>query len=609
MPRSRRLRPTQPEQGAFVGVTTGLKTPLPWQTNENPALDRFMLPGSAEWSPNAVKARAAVNIATSGPASDPGMMPGGGGGGGHRGGGGGGGFSFAPTNYSDGSRYNAQGYRPDGRRQILGGQSRDSSGLDDYYAMNAMPAASPEERNAAVDALNAGGQTAGFGGYGTTPEGTMPRKRFAKGGYLPAGEPGIVADAGTELAVPHDGTRPELLPAVPNAPGGYEFTPSKDVTILPSPVVKRLPQLMPVPMPTAPSPVWLGPADLTPRSTGIASPEMRPRRGWASGALPSPLMASGEMAPFQGPQPMNFAATPAAPMPVPTKQGFADALMNAPSPDGRPAGVKPTDWKRFMKSPQGMGFAMDQQQGQQRFGQMMALEDQRYQRARQDKLADMTAEQRAAQMEKDRDADALTAGYDLMLKDYAGKGHLSPDQLAVFGAAKDPKTRAMMGKVLAGMAEMNMTAAAEKAKQEQMLAPPVPLGEVPGTGQIAVRVGNETRMVQKAPTEAQPQLVQLPDGAFAFQKPGSVPDMTAVYEASVGADGKPSFKLRTAPKPESVITDPMSLQAAAVERDPKTGKALGLRKLSDVQNAQPAESAKSPAQQNADDIKRLLGGK
>lgn len=169
-------------------------------------------------------------------------MPGGGGG--HRGGGGGGGqsFEFAPPAFSNGERYSPGGARPDGRHQILGGISRDSGGLDDYYAMRALPDATPEVRNAAVDALNAEGKTAGFGGYGTEKLGT-PVRKYAKGGYLPAGEPGIVADAGTELAVPHDGTQPALLPAVPGAPGGYQFTPSKDVTILPAPVVKQLPQL------------------------------------------------------------------------------------------------------------------------------------------------------------------------------------------------------------------------------------------------------------------------------------------------------------------------------------------------------------------------------
>lgn len=513
----------------------------------------------------------------------PAPMMGGGGGGSRGGGGGGQSFSFAPTNYSNGDRYNAQGYRPDGRRQILGGVSRNSGGLSDLYAMEAMPGASPEERNAAVDALGDGGQVAGFGGYGTAPKGTMP-KQFALG------------------TMPGETTPTREPFSINELPGQQEIMAMPDGTqVIPPPGLKLVQS--PVPMKVLP-----------------AFSEMQPAPGWAAGAIvPPPITTmTGEMAPFQGPQPMNFAATPAAPMPVPTKQGFADALMNAPSPDGRPAGVKPTDWKRFMKSPQGMGFAMDQQQGQQRFGQMMALEDQRYQRARQDKLADMTAEQRAAQMEKDRDADALTAGYDLMLKDYAGKGHLSPDQLAVFGAAKDPKTRAMMGKVLASMAEMNMTAAAEKAKQEQMMAPPVPLGEVPGTGQLAVRVGNETRMVpkQQAPKDLTLRLTKLPTGEYVYQHPetGSpLLDLGVFDEVKAGPEGnmvaRPMLQRRDAPKPEKVITDPTSLQAAAVEVDPRTGRALGLRKLSEVRGTSPAESAKSPAQQNADDIKRLLGGK
>ena len=139
--------------------------------------------------------------------------------------------------------------------------------------------------------------------------------------------------------------------------------------------------------------------------------------------------------------------------------------------------MRERDWNRFTQTPQGIGFLVNQQADQQRFGQAMAMDEARYSRARQDKLSDMTAEQRAAQAEKDREASALTAGYDMMLKDYASKGHLSPDHLAVFAAAKDPKQQAIMGKVLAGLAENNMSAAAEKAKQDAARQPwvvPVP---------------------------------------------------------------------------------------------------------------------------------------
>jgi hypothetical protein len=54
---------------------------------------------------------------------------------GSQGGGGGPTFGFAPTNFRNGSRYNAEGYRADGRRRIEG-FSRKAAGLPDYGGLN-----------------------------------------------------------------------------------------------------------------------------------------------------------------------------------------------------------------------------------------------------------------------------------------------------------------------------------------------------------------------------------------------------------------------------------------------------------------------------------------
>ena len=71
------------------------------------------------------------------PMDAPPQSQGRGGGGGRAGRGGGGGptFGFAPTNFSDGSRYNAEGYRADGRKKIQG-FSADAAGLPDFGGLN-----------------------------------------------------------------------------------------------------------------------------------------------------------------------------------------------------------------------------------------------------------------------------------------------------------------------------------------------------------------------------------------------------------------------------------------------------------------------------------------
>ncbi len=396
------------------------------------------------------------------PAPMPSMPMGGGGHGGGHGGGGGFSGSFAPTNFANGDRFNSDGYRADGRKQIKGFSYKDAGlpdfgGVDQNYAMQDrnVPAFYPGSAEADGTSAPEVVQRARDKGITSTPGGGI--KGFADGGVPEVGKPAIVGERGPEMIVPLSPVavipNHELQPPAGWAAGSImpEATPMKGM----------------IPMPAPASPNWIPGEQLTPRSTGVASPEMKPMLGWAAGAVPeSAPMAMGQMPTFAGPRPMANADAPATPAPLPRFQDVSGALAAMPNTGGRPDGVKPRAWKNFVNSPQGMSFMLNQQSDSQRLNQMTALDDKRYTRARQDKLSDMTAEQQAAQAEKDREASALTAGYDLMLKDYAGKGHLSQDHLAAFNAAKDPKARAMMGKVLAGLAESNMAAAAEQQKQE-----------------------------------------------------------------------------------------------------------------------------------------------
>jgi hypothetical protein len=181
------------------------------------------------------------------------------GGGGSRGGGGGGPtFGFAPTNYENGNRYNAEGYRADGRRRIEG-FSRKAAGLPDYGGLNEFYAnqegtpgnrtnpafyQGSEDNNQPPTSLEIAGQldkrnetlVPFAGGIARTNKPGVGN--FDQGGFLRAGQTGnVVQDGRPELAVPLDGSAP--VPLV----DPMAMTAAKDLVILSNDQMKMLPQL------------------------------------------------------------------------------------------------------------------------------------------------------------------------------------------------------------------------------------------------------------------------------------------------------------------------------------------------------------------------------
>lgn len=150
------------------------------------------------------------------PMDAPPQSQGGGGGGGRagRGGGGGGGptFGFAPTNFSDGSRYNDSGYRADGRKKIQGFSPEAAGlpgfgGLDQLYAQQdrSVPAFyNGSENSTGQSAAEVAGRVQA-GGNMLVPvgnEGLSMVEPRADGGPVTPGKPYVVGERGPELIVP-----------------------------------------------------------------------------------------------------------------------------------------------------------------------------------------------------------------------------------------------------------------------------------------------------------------------------------------------------------------------------------------------------------------------
>ena len=139
---------------------------------------------------------------------------GGGGGGGRAGRGGGGGptFGFAPTNFSDGSRYNAEGYRADGRKKIQGFSADaaglpDFGGLDQFYAQQdrSVPAFyNGSEDSTGQSAAEVAGRVQAKGNMlvPVGDEGLSMVEPRADGGPVTPGQPYLVGERGPELIVP-----------------------------------------------------------------------------------------------------------------------------------------------------------------------------------------------------------------------------------------------------------------------------------------------------------------------------------------------------------------------------------------------------------------------
>ena len=160
-----------------------------------------------------------------------------------QGGGGGPTYGFAPTNFSDGSRYNAEGYRADGRKKIQGFSADaaglpDFGGLDQFYAQQdrSVPAFyNGSENSTGQSAPEVAGRVQAkgnmlvpVGDQGLSmvePRTTMPLRD--SGGSVKEGQPYAVARPG-EVRLNEDGSvSPQPLGVHVPTQDGYVLTPEQ----------------------------------------------------------------------------------------------------------------------------------------------------------------------------------------------------------------------------------------------------------------------------------------------------------------------------------------------------------------------------------------------
>lgn len=151
--------------------------------------------------------------------------------------------------------------------------------------------------------------------------------------------------------------------------------------------------------------------------------------------IPAPPKASAPVPDYEpgvtpAPTSSTMTGTPRA------TPGFATSHFLSPPP-----GMRRTDFRRFMQSPQGTEFMLNQkaraQQDTQHNDFVAGLHQQDYERRKADD-----------KQEKQERADAEQRGLDGVVDLLHSQGHLSDDVLATYKAAKDPKTRAAIGRHL-----------------------------------------------------------------------------------------------------------------------------------------------------------------
>jgi len=190
-----------------------------------------------------------------------------------------------------------------------------------------------------------------------------------------------------------------------------------------------------------------------------------------------------------------------------------------------PGGPRRTDIRRFMRSPAGVGFALQQQEeaGQRAFtAQRDDLNFQRQMQAdernRSNTLADREAERNYAKQQKDMDTAALNEGYGLMLQRFGAEGALDDKDLAFWEHAKqrDPKAAAAIGKMLLDFGEEN-----RKARQDETR-----WADVPGTDYLGGydSTGRLVQTLPKAKPDAPPaRWVDFGDGTGYYSGPSGTP--------------------------------------------------------------------------------------
>lgn len=368
------------------GVTTGSQTLMPWERLDNPILNKFMLPGSEEFSPNALKERAKVNIfaTTFAPSGQ-----GGGGEGGSGGKSGGGGVSYMPGGSPIGKGLPKAWSAPQGNFE-------DAKGKGEL---------TPEKVKQAQDFAAAHGRTFDPAlGYSTNTKPQAQAPQQSQPGTpatpsttpAPASAPKAAAGGGSD-PYPHvfDGGKPVLTEDAKRqgiegwdengAPkyafaGGTPGVPVKALKGKPFWVGEEGPEL---------ARVKDGKLTVVPnheiKAAGVTPP--KPRRAWAfadmaegrgfadgTGTDPTQTMEDRQswspvFAPTNGPvlrtapSADRVVATPATPQTAfptqSTEQGFTPAFSPTFAPTlSAPPGVRQTDFRRFLRTPQGMQYAL-----------------------------------------------------------------------------------------------------------------------------------------------------------------------------------------------------------------------------------------------------------
>lgn len=285
--------------------------------------------------------------------------------------------------------------------------------------------------------------------------------------------------------------------------------------------------------------------ELPGRATGgpIVGPFVGNERGPEAQQLPNgqvmPL-GNGQPGVFVAQQPVNIIPNNALPPFSPAAQ----QLLR------QPAGMRKTDWKRYLAKGGALDLMqMDQQQAQ--FNQRMQVEDMRYNRARQDELSDREATKaEKLQMERDEDARSM----EMIQALGSDQAILSPADVATLGRIKGAKARA------AALDVLMQRRAAEREEQKNaeppkpwMVESGVPGVQIYGVGRSPMG-STEPPKTQAAPGELLKQLG--PDYEIGEMK----------------SDGSFSIrpKRQTLQRPVDIVQP--GVGAVSMVQDPKTGE-------------------------------------
>ena len=445
------------------GVTTGLQTLMPWERLDNPVLDKFMLPGSEEFSPNALKERAKVNVSatTFAPSGQEG-----GGGGGSGGKSGGGGVSYMPGGSPIGKGLPKAWSAPQGN----------------FEAAKAKGELTPEKVKQAQDFAAA---------HGRTFDPTL--------GYSTNTRPAAQAPQQSQTGTPASpSTTPQVgVPAVPPKPGGNAPAPGggdgfAHVFDGGKPVLTQAAKDKGITgWDENGAPIY-GFADGTPPGgmplralegrtfwTGERGPELQQIKDGKLTVMPTAGVQTMEdrqsWSPVFAPSADRVVDTPATPQTAfstqSTEQGFTPAFSPTFAPTlSAPPGVRKTDFRRFLRTPQGMQFALGREAQSQGMAQHSQSRTAAMNTERQWQMDDKNAakqDKNAAKQDKAAQEAAEEAGIDSIIKSMTGnETTLDPMWRDIVGSAKGAKAK-QAALDLAIRHAMAKDAEAKQAEREQ----------------------------------------------------------------------------------------------------------------------------------------------